>query len=323
MPADVSTAAANSLAVDIRTFPWIRRLASDYAFDFQKVAPFFAGDPATPAAWADTIARSQSYQRQPAEIARVIAAQQAERGAPAAARDVGGPAGRSRHARHHHRPASRAVRRSALHPAQGHHHDEAGRAGVEGASRAGRAGVLDRRRGPRLAGSQRMYGARQRARADHGAARRPAWRRLAADRPARRSPTPSSPPSTSSTTALPDSEFKTDILTALAIGLRAGPQHGDVVRRVDGTGARTARTGGLRLVRSRCQGAGPRRLRQGADPARPHRAHCGQGRRSAGRQGVSRAGDARRRHRVGVPSQRGTRGDPHRRRQGHGRRARR
>jgi bacillithiol biosynthesis cysteine-adding enzyme BshC len=87
VPADVSTPAANSLAVDIRTFPWIRRLASDYAFDFQKVAPFFAGDPATPAAWADTIARSQSYQRQPAEIARVIAAQQARRGAPAAARE--------------------------------------------------------------------------------------------------------------------------------------------------------------------------------------------------------------------------------------------
>ncbi len=87
VPADVSTAAASSLAVDIRTFPWIRRLASDYAFDFQKVAPFFAGDPATPAAWADTIARSQSFARQPAETARVIAAQQAQRNAPAAARE--------------------------------------------------------------------------------------------------------------------------------------------------------------------------------------------------------------------------------------------
>ncbi|HYE88843.1 MAG TPA: bacillithiol biosynthesis cysteine-adding enzyme BshC [Vicinamibacterales bacterium] len=87
MPSDVSTASASSLAVDIRTFPWIRRLASDYAFDFQKVAPFFAGDPATPAAWADTIKRSQSYARQPAATARVIAAQQAARNAPAAARE--------------------------------------------------------------------------------------------------------------------------------------------------------------------------------------------------------------------------------------------
>jgi bacillithiol synthase len=88
VPADVSTIPASSLAVDIRTFPWIRRLASDYAFDFQNVAPFFAGDPATPAAWADTIKRSQGYARQPAEIARVIAAQQAQRNAPAAARDA-------------------------------------------------------------------------------------------------------------------------------------------------------------------------------------------------------------------------------------------
>src|SRR5688500_12480928 len=86
VPADVSTAAAASLAVDIRTFPWIRRLASDYAFAFANVAEFFAGDPATPAAWADTIKRSQALPRQPAEIARVIAAQQAERNAPAASR---------------------------------------------------------------------------------------------------------------------------------------------------------------------------------------------------------------------------------------------
>jgi bacillithiol biosynthesis cysteine-adding enzyme BshC len=87
VPADVSAAAASSLAVDIRTFPWIRRLASDYAFAFSNVAPFFAGDPATPAAWADTIARSQSLTRQPLEIARIIAAQQADRGAPAASRE--------------------------------------------------------------------------------------------------------------------------------------------------------------------------------------------------------------------------------------------
>jgi bacillithiol biosynthesis cysteine-adding enzyme BshC len=86
VPADVATT-TSSLAVDIRTFPWIRRLASDYAFNFQNVAPFFAGDPATPAAWADTIKRSQSFARQPAETARVIAAQQEARNAPGAARE--------------------------------------------------------------------------------------------------------------------------------------------------------------------------------------------------------------------------------------------
>ncbi|HYB96036.1 MAG TPA: bacillithiol biosynthesis cysteine-adding enzyme BshC [Vicinamibacterales bacterium] len=87
MPSDVSTASASSLAVDIRTFPWIRRLASDYAFEFANVAPFFAGDPATSSAWADTIKRSQAYARRPADLARVIAAQQAERNAPAASRE--------------------------------------------------------------------------------------------------------------------------------------------------------------------------------------------------------------------------------------------
>jgi bacillithiol biosynthesis cysteine-adding enzyme BshC len=87
VPADVTTASASSLAIDIRTFPWIRRLAADYAFDFAKVAEFFAGDPATPAAWADTIARSQSLPRRAADTARVIAAQQAQRNAPAAARE--------------------------------------------------------------------------------------------------------------------------------------------------------------------------------------------------------------------------------------------
>lgn len=88
VPPDVTSATASSLAVDIRIFPWIRRLASDYAFAYDEVAPFFAGNPALPAAWADTITRSQSFARQPAEVARVLAAQQERRGAPRAARDA-------------------------------------------------------------------------------------------------------------------------------------------------------------------------------------------------------------------------------------------
>jgi bacillithiol biosynthesis cysteine-adding enzyme BshC len=85
VPSDVSPVSA-ALAVDIRTFPWIRRLASDYAFAYANVAPFFAGDPATSAAWADTIRRSQAFARQPAALARLMAAQQELRGAPAASR---------------------------------------------------------------------------------------------------------------------------------------------------------------------------------------------------------------------------------------------
>ena len=88
VPSDVSPVTASLLAVDIRTFPWIRRLASDYAFQFGKVAPFFAGDPASPAAWADTIQRSQRVARNPAELARVIGDQQERRGAPPASREA-------------------------------------------------------------------------------------------------------------------------------------------------------------------------------------------------------------------------------------------
>jgi len=92
VPSDVSPVSA-SLAVDIRTFPWIRRLASDYAFAYANVSPFFAGDPAAASAWADTIKRSQSYARQPAEIARILAAQQERRAADA--RDGAGAPRRS------------------------------------------------------------------------------------------------------------------------------------------------------------------------------------------------------------------------------------
>ncbi|HUR32266.1 MAG TPA: bacillithiol biosynthesis cysteine-adding enzyme BshC [Vicinamibacterales bacterium] len=66
----------------MRRFPWIRRLAADYAYNFRSVAPFFAGDPTTPAAWADAIRRTQAHPRQRAEIAAVLGAQQARRGAP-------------------------------------------------------------------------------------------------------------------------------------------------------------------------------------------------------------------------------------------------
>ena len=88
VPADVSLSTASALAVDIRTFPWIRRLASDYAFAYANVSNFFAGDPATADAWADTIRRSQGLTRKPAEIAKVLADQQERRGAPAASREV-------------------------------------------------------------------------------------------------------------------------------------------------------------------------------------------------------------------------------------------
>jgi bacillithiol biosynthesis cysteine-adding enzyme BshC len=84
---DTTTSPSSAaLAVDIRRFPWIRRFATDYAFQFERVARFFAGNPAQPGAWADAIARRQAHVGAPEELARVVLAQQDRRGAPRAAR---------------------------------------------------------------------------------------------------------------------------------------------------------------------------------------------------------------------------------------------
>jgi bacillithiol biosynthesis cysteine-adding enzyme BshC len=76
------------IPVDVRRFPWVRRLAADYAYDFRAVAPFFSGDPSDRGAWADAIARAQGHDRRREDIAAVIAAQQARREAPSRARDA-------------------------------------------------------------------------------------------------------------------------------------------------------------------------------------------------------------------------------------------
>jgi len=73
------------LPVDIRRFPWINRLAADYAFDYSRLADFFAGNPADPGAWRDAISRTQQLVRQRDVVADLLAAQQERRGAPAEA----------------------------------------------------------------------------------------------------------------------------------------------------------------------------------------------------------------------------------------------
>ncbi len=78
-----------TIPVDVRRFPWIRRLAADYAYDFRAVAPFFSGDPAERTAWSGVIAGAQAHTRQRTEIARVIADQQRRRGAPPGAIEAG------------------------------------------------------------------------------------------------------------------------------------------------------------------------------------------------------------------------------------------
>src|SRR5206468_3534409 len=84
-----SPESAVRIPVDLRRFPWIRRFAADYAYDFRSVAPFFSGDPADRAAWASAIARTQAHARRAAEITAVVAAQQERRRAPARAREAG------------------------------------------------------------------------------------------------------------------------------------------------------------------------------------------------------------------------------------------
>ena len=56
-------ASTAKLPVDIRRFPWIRRLVADYAFDYPKLADFYAGNPAEPEAWKDAVARTQVHAR--------------------------------------------------------------------------------------------------------------------------------------------------------------------------------------------------------------------------------------------------------------------
>ena len=87
-PPESSSDPSVRIPVDVRRFPWLRRLAMDYAFDFPKVAPFFAGDPADRRAWADAIARTQTHDRQRDRVASLIAAQQHRRRAPAKAREA-------------------------------------------------------------------------------------------------------------------------------------------------------------------------------------------------------------------------------------------
>ena len=77
------------IPVDVRRFPWVRRLAADYAYNFRSLAPFYAGDPSAQASWAAAIARAQAREQPRDDMAKVIGAQQRRRGAPAAALEAG------------------------------------------------------------------------------------------------------------------------------------------------------------------------------------------------------------------------------------------
>lgn len=75
--------------MDVGRFPWIRRLAVDYACDFRAVSSFFSGDPADGDAWARAIVNAQSHDHRRPDIAAIVVAQQERRGAPARAIEAG------------------------------------------------------------------------------------------------------------------------------------------------------------------------------------------------------------------------------------------
>jgi len=82
VPSDrTTTSLPDSIAVDIGRLPGIKRLAADYSANYSALAPFFAGDPDSDAAWEAVIAARQAAPR-PDLIAEIVAAQQAARNAP-------------------------------------------------------------------------------------------------------------------------------------------------------------------------------------------------------------------------------------------------
>ena len=82
LPQSGLTATSARVPVDIRRFPWIKRLAADHAHEFSRVAEFFAGDSSAPQAWGPAIERAQRHPRQRDALVAVLQAQQRRRGAP-------------------------------------------------------------------------------------------------------------------------------------------------------------------------------------------------------------------------------------------------
>jgi bacillithiol biosynthesis cysteine-adding enzyme BshC len=82
----MTTAAAPArFSIDVRRLPWFRRLATDYAYAFDALAPFYAGNPAEPGAWREAIDRATAHPRPRPALAETLVAQQRRFGAPPAA----------------------------------------------------------------------------------------------------------------------------------------------------------------------------------------------------------------------------------------------
>ncbi len=73
-------------AIPYARLPWIRPLVHACATDFRSVAPLFPGDPGDAATWRTGVAKVQEHGARRPPMAPILAAQLAERSAPAAAR---------------------------------------------------------------------------------------------------------------------------------------------------------------------------------------------------------------------------------------------
>ena len=76
------------IPVDHRRFPWVKQLAADYTFHFPPLAPFFSGDPSSPASWTTAIGNAQTYPHPRAELAGIVSRQLERRQSPQPAREA-------------------------------------------------------------------------------------------------------------------------------------------------------------------------------------------------------------------------------------------
>ena len=89
-PERSDTTLPESVAVDLRRFPGVRRLAAEYPTNFAALEPFFAGDPADETAWRSAIAAREQSPGTAAAVTMLLRTQQQARGAPAAAAEAAG-----------------------------------------------------------------------------------------------------------------------------------------------------------------------------------------------------------------------------------------